>query len=310
MNHDMNTMDTMLIVNILIQMHGKVLDLDVTPETSRRLENVRILSMAGGFANFHSNPFLEICLSSSSNPIREAFFNSFNTTYDILKHIQFEKGGRLMENINYDKSFYVGDDLMNQLQGIYLISIQDASNMRVLYPIQKNKTYPNLLYVRNLKKIAEYFHGSLPNIERDSSPFPSQANYLLEEERIQRNQMLSNAEKTVQIENIKQTFYHKLREWQLTLYEKNEKIQTIKLSKIVEIIQDMVGRPCFINIVDYSCNTLSRYIPSSQLLLKQYSEQENDIESAFGKSNFGGKKSKRKFKKRKKKRKTRTIKMT
>ena len=62
-----------------------------------------------------------------------------------------------------------------------------------------------------------------------------------------------------------------------------------------ELVKTIVGNPCFINILDYSCNSPTIYIPKEQETLKQYALKESDIEMGIDKMvTKGGKKNRHK----------------
>ena len=65
----------------------------------------------------------------------------------------------------------------------------------------------------------------------------------------------------------------------------NNKITTIKLSVLVKLIKQIIGQNCFINLLDYSCNSAARYIPEEQNLSAKYMVPD-DIEQ--GNKKFGG----------------------
>ena len=151
--------------------------------------------------------------------------------------------------------------------------------------------------VSDLNKLSAKFKTTVPNIEELSTPFPIQTHYIDEENTIKNNQTIPEDEKEEMITNIRRQFYNNLSNWQLTLNK--DKIISLKLSTLVEIVKIIIGRPCFINLLDYSCNSPTKYMPENQQLSAQYALKEGDIEMGVNKmSNYGGRKKRNKRTKR------------
>lgn len=291
--------DEVLILTILIQMHGKVITFDLNTRTSHIFDNVRLLCKAGDFVDYNSSGAEETTLV---NALREQYFTKdlAISTYDILKQA---KSGVLVDNITYDKtlSIMIGEptliDYLNPItyyQGIYLLSIHYKKKLK--YP-GKDKKIINLLKVSDLESLATSFHTRVPNLQDLSTLIPSQKIYINEENSVKNNNLLSDEEKDVAISQIRRQFWNQLNNWQLTL--EGDKIVSIKLSVLVELIKTIIGGPCFINILDYSCNSPTIYIPKEQKLSKQYALKSTDIEMGVSKhESYGGKR--RRHKKTKK----------
>ena len=130
------------------------------------------------------------------------------------------------------------------------------------------------------------FHTRLPNISDLSTELPSQRIYIEEENIVKNNNALTKEEKEERIQQIRSQFYNNLYKWQLKL--DGDKIISIKLSTLVELVKLIIGRPCFINILDYSCNSPTIYIPQEQRILSQYALQEGDIEMGMNKTKYYG----------------------
>jgi hypothetical protein len=299
-----NNPDNILILTILIQMHGKVINFDLEPRIAHIFDNVRLLCKAGDFVDYQSTPISEFTLVSG---LSDYFTHDLaESTYDILKKA---KSGVLVDNITYDKSLsiMIGEptfiDRINpfhhfitNVQGIYLLSIHQGKQL--IYP-DKNKQVINFLNIDDLQKLTSMFHTVLPNISDLSTEIPSQKIYINEENSVKDDDSISEDEKEIRIAQIREQFYNNLSNWQLTLNGK--KIVSIKLSTLVELVKTIIGNNCFINLLDYSCNSPTIYIPKKQKLLKQYALQEPDIEMGIPKyKNFGGKRQRRQIKRTKK----------
>ena len=262
-----NDSDT-LVVTLLIQMHGKVITFDLDTATSTIFDNVRLLCKSNGFNDYPSTLMQEIFLV---NEMKKLFTTNLkNTTYKILNEFN---SGILVDNITYDKSLSAQGsffDFETPFQGIYLLSIHQ-NNMLIYptnYPSGHNKIL-NLLYLNDLRILCNFFGRSVPNIEDLSVPFPQQEIYITEEKQVQNNPNLSEDEKQTMIRNIRNQFYNYMKRWQLTLSDDMQKIEVIKLSTMVDIVKQIIG-PCFINLLDYSCNSASKYIPEEERNNEKY----------------------------------------
>jgi len=299
--------DDILILTIVIQMHGKVMNFDLTPREANIFENVRLFCKVGDFIDYETTPLNELLLKS----VLEEYFTKDldKSTYSILKEA---KSGVLVDNITYDKSlsttigeatFWHRIDPMTYIQGIYLLSIHEGR--KLIYPeIDKPKKAINLLKLSDLHSLAETFHTTVPNIRDLSTEIPNQRIYIEEENIVKKDKSLSEQDKKKRIKQIKGQFYNNLYNWQLTL--NGDKIESIKLSTLVELVKLLIGKPCFINLLDYSCNSATTYIPEIQEESKQYALKyalrPGDIETGTTHELYGGKKNKTKRIKKNKRR--------
>jgi hypothetical protein len=287
-------MDDILIITIAIQMHGKVITYELDYETNKIFENTRLLCKAGGFEDYHSNITEEMFLQNSLYSIfRQNIYDK--PTYNLIREA---KKGIIVGNITFDKTLSttisepgILDVLspLTYIQGIYLISIHRRE--KLIYPLNKNETI-NLLEVNNLRKLSNFFGTTMPSLSEISSPFPKQP-----PENIVREN-----------ESVRNDFYRELSKWKLTLNKAGTKIDPIKLSTLVKLLKIIIGKQCLMNILDYSCNSASIYIPKKQQSSAQYM-MPYDIEQGIS-MEWGGrkistsKKSKSRKKQNKKNRKT------
>jgi hypothetical protein len=276
----------MYVVSLLIQMHGKVITHDLDPETASAFDNVRLLCQAGGFQDYASSLMQEITLPSA---LRNTFTDdTLTTTYDaMMRH----STGPLVNNITYDKSLYAGSNFFESgLQGIYVLSVHRDGER--VYPRTKREKFLNLLYLNDLERFANLFDTTFITDQfiESSIDFPSQKLYIDEENAVKRDNRIQEDEKNRRIKDIRLQFYNYLQKWTYTLSLDNTKIQTIKLSEMVKLVKRLIGQDCFLNILDYSCNSASAYIPEEQKTLKQYAfPDEDDIEMVNPpKTNLGG----------------------
>ena len=299
-----NNPDELLILTIVIRMHSRVTNFDLNTREYNIFNNVRLLCKAGGFNDYDTSPIEELTFVSN---LQKSFTKDLNEpTYNILK----EHSGVLVDNITYDKVLSVIEGQYETLfdfitpfkyiQGIYLLSIHKGK--KLIYPGEDKKII-NFLKLSDLHILANLFKTKVPNIKDESTVIPDKKIFTKEENDVTNDDSLTEEIKNEKIKNIRGMFYNHIYNFQLTIEGNN--IVIIKLSKLVELIKVIIGEPCFINILDYSCNTPSSYIPD-----KRGKRVENvlhsDIEMGIKRNPLLGGKNKykkRKIKKRKTKRK-------
>jgi hypothetical protein len=175
-----------LIVTIAIQMHGKVINLNLTPETQKIFNNVRLYSHAGDFKDVISTPFDDYNVlpdldklfqknlnESSLNVINEYIYysqpkyKSFlqSRVSDEYNEEDREKVCRLIHNINFDKSLstttLTDDNFINclfekfnyEFTGIFIVSIHekvDEDNFTLIYPLLSDESKTKKLSNKNI----------------------------------------------------------------------------------------------------------------------------------------------------------------
>lgn len=272
--------DNMLVVTIGIQMHGTVITGDLDEETRFKFNNTRLLSKSGVLKEFETCVLFEYIFSDSLNNIFRK--NIETSTYDMLSNA---KTGIFLGDIPFDKLITTDNE---RNQGVYLTSIHKGREL--IYPNQYEKNIKiDLLDISDLNKLANDFGSEVPRLSDLSTPLPSSKIYKLEEERIEQDASMTDTEKETKIKQIKRQFYDAIKNWSLTLNSSETKIQSIKLSVLVEMIKIIIGQPCVINLLDFSCSGLPDY---------KYTDTENwtmptthaDIESGVPYPNLGGRK--------------------
>jgi hypothetical protein len=329
------------IVTLAIQMHGTVINLDLSPETTEIFKNVRLFSKAGDFDVVASNDLAERHILYKVNDMFQKDLNG-PTVELINEYVEYSKPKyinylsftgdlnenrsqnvcRKFENITFDKSLSAADDdedsgifecIMNRLlpmfQGFFVVSVHEKTgenSFTLLYPKgKKDKTNLNLLMLDDFQKFANIFGSELPDLRKYSNILPSYKHFIDVDKKIENDTTLTKKQKEMRIEQLKQQFFRLLGGWNLTI--KGNKIETIKLSVMIDFIKRIVGETsCKINLLDYSCNGVSMFVPKNQLYNKQYM-MESDIEQGYSKSWGGKQRSKKHHKKpkNKKRRKTR-----
>lgn len=75
--------DDLLVLTIVIQMHGKVMNFDLNPRETNIFENVRLFCKVGDFVDYETTPINELILIRS---LQQYFTkDSYKSTYSILK---------------------------------------------------------------------------------------------------------------------------------------------------------------------------------------------------------------------------------
>ena len=299
----------LLVITIVIQTHGKTITYELNSRTSKIFENTRLLCQAGGFVDYESTPYQEFFLVED---LQDYFTRDLSSsTYDIIS--KTEKG-IIVDNITFDKSLSttINDPTLldyvspiTNMHGIYLLSIHNGK--RLIYPDNPKGKILNLMKINDLTILAEKFNTSVPNIQQLSTPFPRHNIYMDEEIRVKNDSTILEDEKNKVIKGIRQQFYNNISNWRLTS-ERNQ-IISIKLSTLVELVKIIIGSPCFINLLDYSCNSATMYIPKEQQLSAQYALKTGDIEYGLG-SRYGGRKRENNIKRRKQTKRTKRKKRT
>jgi hypothetical protein len=310
-----------IIVSLAILMHGKVINLDITTNI---FNNVRLVSKAGSFEDTATtimrerqilpqlyDLFRKTLNDSTHNMIMEYIVPNKKDYQKFIRSeltLNPEKVYRIFENINIDKSFsksiirtpgiineflcYI--ESIFEFQGIFLVSIHQ-DNM-LIYPTELTKNI-DLLDLSNLNELAEYFNKDISYLLNETSEFPNYIPHHEEELTILNDPNIVDQEKERLVDKIQNNYYRLLNRWKLTI--KGNKIDSIRMSMLVKIIKEILGENCFINLLDYSCNSISKYVPKEQRGNMQYFEP-LDIESGRLYTNLGGRTNKKSKKKRKK----------
>ena len=333
------------VVTILIIAHGSIVDLDLNNEYTDIFQNVKLYSYAGGIndsvisVSREKNIKRELDnlfqkeLTSLTSPILEEYAKTQKTTYrKILEKEEDiedkENICQVINNITYDKIIgtymcstssifsYISSTCFGNYN-IYIISIHEAispNNYKLIFPLSlEDKRRNNIENLDNLRYISKNFFGkNLIDLKQFSSDFPV---YRIEEEKIK---LLSEEEsvKKQLIQELKQKVKMETNNYMITVIR--NKIENIKLSVLVEIIKQMIGDNCYINLFDYTCNTVSHHIDDKTIkktaeaflpskISSPYAPTEEsrgqvmnrDIEE--GNPNWGGKKQKNKKRRTRKK---------
>ena len=319
------------IITLAIQMHGSVIDLDLSPEKNRIFEDVRLFSKVGDFDDAVSSDLAERHILYKVNemfqrdltvPTVELIneyveyskpkYTNFLRDYGELNEKRSQNVCRQFGNITFDKSLSAADDdedswffecIMNRLlprfQGFFVVSIHEKTgenSFTLLYPKKTDKTNLNLLLVDDFQKFANIFGSELPDLRDLSNILPSYKEFIDTDKTIENDTTLTKEDKEARLEELKQYFFRLLGGWNLTM--KGNKIETIKLSVMIDLIKRIIGEPAKINLLDYSCNSVSMFVPNNQLPNKQYM-MESDIEQGYPKSWGGRRRSRRHHKKNK-----------
>jgi len=322
-----------IIITIAIKMHGVVFNLTLTPETARIMENTRLFSKAGAF-ELHTEAYgdnIRLLKNSVFQKVNELFIKDLNRpslvsineyseeikpqyqeflkTRNYLDETQREKVCSLFGNITLDKIFKAVSEtpstflescieyIVPQVTGIYLISVHQKkgeNNYQLIYGASDEERNMDLCEIRNLEKLSSFFSRTAPNVVSESSEYPSRIPYENMIKEIKKDTSMSEDDKERRIEQTIRELYEKRKKWSLTV--ENGLITSIKMSKLVEIIKQICGENCYINILDYSCNALAEHIPKEEKYNAKYF-QEWDIEKGE-RRNWGGTRKRRKRRKK------------
>jgi hypothetical protein len=322
------------IITIAVQMHGKVIDLNLSPEKQEIFNNVRLYSQSGDYRDVLSTPVNDYSILTKLN---EIFQNNLNDTTinEIDKYIEYmnpkyksflesraseeytkedrEKVCRRFDNIIFDKSFSsttlpsdnlfscIFERLIPEFHGIFLVSIHkkidtNSNAYELIYPMNSNNKKPeknlDLLNLFDFEKFANLFNKYIPDLKKYSFELPVN-DYLKREKEIEENNAFSTQEKKALLEQQKKEFYKIISNWDITI--KDNIINSIRMSTLIKLIKDIIGPNCFINLFDYSCNSITKYLPKEQKYNTKYLTS-SDIENPSNKS-WGGNKLKKKKRK-------------
>jgi hypothetical protein len=300
------------VVTIAIQMHGIIINFDLDPTEASAFDNVRLLCKAGGFNSiYRTSPYV-------ANDLRKIFGKDMvdRSTYDIISQ---RKSGLLLDTISYDKALFKKehDDSWNpfdMLNGIYLITIHKDNVL--MYPSSPTQKVINLLKVEDLHELSSMFDSAVPDLASLSKPFPVQTIFVEEEREVRLNTSLTERDRERRIKELRGQFMRLLGDWKLTM-NRDGAIDHIKLSYLVKMVKDIMNvedkdTTVIINLLDYSCNEPTSYIPEETQHLSKYVFQdvENDYDALergqMGHRSYGGARRRRRSrKKRTKKRKNR-----
>jgi hypothetical protein len=317
------------IITLAIQMHGSVINLDLSPETTQIFENVRLFSKTGDFDDAVTSDLAERHILYKLNEMfqkdltvptveiineyveysKPKYINLLSH-YNELNETRSQNVCRRFENIPYDKALSAADSdedtgffecilnrLLPKFQGFFVVSIHEKTgenSFTLLYPKKTDKQNLNLLLVNDFNKFANIFTSELPDLSEYSNILPSYREFIDVDKKIENDHTLTPEQKEIRIEQLKQQFFRLLGGWNLTM--NGNKIEMIKLSVMIDFIKHIVGPFCKINLLDYSCNNVSRFVPKNQLPNKQYMI-ENDIEQGYSK-NWGGRRRTKKYHKK------------
>ncbi len=283
--------DNKLIVTLAVVMHGSVFTLDLSDETTNIFQNVRLLCGSGGFLTYETDFINALVLNKRLRTYFARDIDNASSTFSMLGE---SKSSMLIGNVTFDKVFSTSTSDSNMMayfsfntyfEGIFLISVHKGK--KLIYPSEQNE-FLNLLLIKDLIKISQIFNTQVPILNDFSSNFPNIEKYLNEENSIKKSKLSEN-QKSIKLEEIKNRLTNILNNWNLTLDSSGKKIEIIKMSALVELIKILISENCIINLLDYSCNSLSKFVPEEQKPNLKYT-MKYDIEQGLPNTKLGGKK--------------------
>lgn len=317
-----------IIITLAVQTHGKVIDLNLSPDKNNIFNDVRLFSKAGEFVDVVSSPIQDKNILRKVNDIFQTNLNkpSLDSMNEYVKYshpiykrfveesktnINNENVCRLFDNIIFDKAFstnLVNDgnpilclvdkllDLINpEFNGIFIVSVHEKINndeYKLIYPYDSTQfgTNLNLLKMNELIEFARLFNGEniIHGLIQETTTLPTKE-YTVSYDTILKNKNITEYERKQMLNQMNREYYEILQQWNVTM-KNSQEIQAIKMSYLVDIIKQIVGPNCKVNILDYSCNSISRSIPEADLPNIKYLVP-SDVENPGSKS-WGGKKEK------------------
>ena len=240
-----------LIFTFLFMTHGSIRNLTLTTEHQNTFDSCRLFSKAGEFICIDSIPNYSALDTNLHIDSTESTFDRINKSLKTTP----------LPSITYDKSLSIKswtELFFPDNYGIFLMSVNKKENGIYKY-INLFPKELNLLYISELKKLADVFGTNVPELNSEIFDSSGKANDL------------------------------NFTEWSgIQLSDNKEIIMKIKMSKFVEIIKNIVGTNNFFNLIDYSCS-----INRTRNLLdkpKYYVTESINEENAAGEKIWGGKK--------------------
>jgi hypothetical protein len=286
-----------IIVTIAVQMHGKIINVNLSPALKNAFDGVRLFSRAGGFNDVFSSRFTEQHILENVNKMFQK--NLSTSSLDVIKrYVEYshpiqkrilkenyetftteeerESVCQLYNNVTIDKIFGTNQTNSNstwlgkicslfEFQGIFLVSVHEKRNetdYKLLYPSEIGKNM-NLLNISDFQAFARMFGAELPDLNSAPDTFALPlAEYRTRLLYIQNDKSLTDNERATIITQQNAEINSIMDAWNVHM-ENPEKIEAIKMSKLVKIIKTLVGPLCKLNILDYSCSSVDESVSSS-----------------------------------------------
>jgi hypothetical protein len=286
------------VITLAIQTHGKVIDLNLSPEISHIFNNVRLFSKSGDFVDAFSSRFQDQNILLKVNKLFQqdldaptlGLMNEYvEYSHPIYKRF-LEKAStdtnndnvcRLFDNVTFDKSFSTStasdgsrfmclvDRLLNtispEFNGVFVVSVHQKlaeNDFKLIYPSPEHMgTNLNLLKVNDFNTFARMFNNDqvVGRLIESSYELPI-SQYKQQYYTVMKNYSLTYQEKLQLLEPIHAAFYEQLKRWAITMKRPDE-IESIRMSTLVEAVKQIMNGKCNINLLDYSCNSPSLSLP-------------------------------------------------
>jgi len=303
------------IVTIAVITHGTVTNADVDPGV---FTHVRLFSLAGRFQPsvmsyrteltllpalnglFHKN--LTMPTADIIDQYRTSVSEEYTKSISRVGDIDPDTVCRIYPNITVDKAFGASPSsiftkalgcIFDDPEGIFLVSVHTkraADSFTLDYPTRSDHVRNlNLMNMSHFRKFADIFGVAFPEYMFVSSDLPNKPEYISRQKSIAHDS-LSMEERTHILTQQSREIAEVLPAWKLTISSDNNRIIAIRMSRLVQIIKHIVGPTCKMNLVDYSCSSVSHFFPASHRPELGYM-REHDIESGIAdRSRWGGRK--------------------
>lgn len=290
-----------IIVTIAVQMHGKIININLSPALKIAFDNVRLFSRAGGFNDVFSSRFTEQHILEHVNKMFQKDLST--SSLDVVKrYVEYshpiqkrilkenyetstteeerESACQLYNNVTIDKIFGTNQTNSNstllgkicslfEFQGIFLVSVHEKrseTDYKLLYPRVANKEIGknmNLLNISEFQAFARMFGAELPDLNSAPDTFVLPlAEHRARLSLIQNDKSITDTERATIITQQNAEINSIMNAWNVHM-ENPEKIEAIKMSKLAKIIKTLVGPLCKLNILDYSCSSIDESVPLS-----------------------------------------------
>lgn len=297
------------IITVSVQLHGTIIDLDLSPEMHSIFKNTRLFSYAGLYESAYTSHWDALqrmremkrlfvqdiegesmveALTEYIVPLTEEYKEKLATN----KKWKEEKISNVCKHIGpitVDKAFAKGDRtfiercihsyILSDPEDIYVVSVHEKigeNDYRLLSSREEAS--------RGISKLS-YFREKGRNdiadmLIAESKELPNFAEAKKQIDAIESDIALSEREKEERIRAIKDPIYDEVRRWKCTVNRKRDEFTSIRMSMLSRILQMLYGDDCYIQLLDYSCNEVSIFLPKEQYVYKKY-YRETDIEQGI-----------------------------
>jgi hypothetical protein len=270
-----------IVVTIAIQTHGVISDTNLSPEVMKIFDNVRLFSKAGIPQDVVSTRMIDANTLPPLNKRLQRNLGYGESTLDIIETYSRDLKVKYLNYLDFEN---IPD---YEIQGEKTCMIYPHITIDKVFSLKPTSFSDRFLDCVGLGQNG-IFLVSVHEYDSESGElkfiYPNKNNNLL----------LNNIKEFTKFANFFDSFSEDLYSTDLphTLKLNKNKIQTIRMSKLVEIVKKIFhSNECFINLMDYSCSSISETIPKEDLQFLKYYATE-DIETGHT-PKWGGRRERR-----------------